>query len=72
MSKIKAILTQLCSYMYSENRFWLNGSRETCQNEWSVLTFDDKGLSYIPKASDMPMTKTKIIFLKNIFYYTFL
>ena len=26
------------------------------------LTFDDKGLSYIPKASDMPMTPQKIVF----------
>ena len=26
------------------------------------LTFDDKGLSYIPKASDMPMTKKKFVF----------
>ena len=26
------------------------------------LTFDDKGLSYIPKASDMPMTPPKIVF----------
>ena len=34
----------------------------TCQNEWSVLTFDEKGLSCIPKASDMPMTKKKFVF----------
>ena len=26
------------------------------------LTFDDKGLSYIPKASDMPMNPQKIVF----------
>ena len=38
------------------------------------LTFDDKGLSYIPKASDMPMTKKNLflIILNNIVYYTFL
>ena len=54
MRKIKAILTQLCSYMYIE--------MSTCQNEWSVLTFDEKGLSCIPKASDMPMTKKKFVF----------
>ena len=37
------------------------------------LTFDDKGLSYIPKASDMPMTKKNLflIILNNIVYYTF-
>ena len=38
------------------------------------LTFDDKGLSYIPKASDMPMTPQKLflIILKSIVNYTFL
>ena len=73
MRKIKAILTQLCSLCTAKNRFWLNRSRETCQNEWSVLTFDDKGLSYIQKASDMPMTKKKLflIILNNIVYHTF-
>ena len=37
------------------------------------LTFDDKGLSYIPKAIDMPMTKKKLflIILNNIVFYTF-
>ena len=37
------------------------------------LTFDDKGLSYIPKAIDMPMTKKKLflLILNNIVFYTF-
>ena len=57
----------------AKNRFWQNRSRETCQNEWSVLTFDDKGLSTFPKASDMPMTKKNLflIILNNIVNYTF-
>ena len=64
------VFLQSCT---AKNRFWLNRSRETCQNEWSVLTFDDKGSSYIPKTSDMPMTKKKLflIILNNIVYYTF-
>ena len=53
------VFLQSCT---AKNRFWLNRSRETCQNEWSVLTFDDKDSSYIPKAGDMPMTKKKICF----------
>ena len=60
MRKIKVILTQLYSYMYSKNRFWLNWSWESCQDELLVLIFDYNGLSYIPKASDMPMTKKKL------------
>ena len=37
------------------------------------LTFDDKGLSYIPRAIDMPMTKKKLflLILNNIVFYTF-
>ena len=50
----------------AKNRFWQNRSRETCQNEWSVLTFDDKGLSTFPKASDMTMTEKK----KFVFNHT--
>ena len=64
MRKVKAILTQLCSYSHVQRKiyFWLNQSRETCQNEWSVLIFDEKGLSTIPKASVMPVTEKKVCF----------
>ena len=37
MRKIKAKLTQLCSLCTAKNRFWLNRSQETCQNEWPVF-----------------------------------
>ena len=65
------VFLQSCT---AKNRFWLNQSRETCQNEWSVLIFYDKGLSTISKASVMPMTEKKSLFLiilNNIVYYTF-
>ena len=55
--------------LHKKNRFWLNRSRESCQNELSVLTFDENGLSYIPKASDMPMTKKKKEYI-HIFNHT--
>ena len=67
----KLVFLQSCT---AKNRFWLNQSRETCQNEWSFLIFDDKGLSTISKASVMPMTEKKSLFLiilNNIVYYTF-
>ena len=60
MRKRKAIYLQSCVLTCTtKNRFWPNRSRQSCQNELSVLTFDENGLSYIPKVSDMPMTEKK-------------
>ena len=68
MRKIKAILTQLCSYSHVQRKIdfgWIDRERLVKMSGW-FLTFDDKGLSYIPKASDMPMTKKK----KFVFNHT--
>ena len=63
MRKIKAIVTQLCSYSHVQRKIDFGRiDHETCQNEWSVLTFDDQGLSTFPKASDMTMTEKKNCF----------
>ena len=64
MRKIKAILTQLCSYSHVQWKIefgWVDHER-LVKISGRSLTFDDKGLSYIPKASDMPMTPQKIVF----------